>query len=285
MIPMTDESTNLLLEGLAPLVPIVVPIRLTGGSISHPGQAVRRLIHRARVALAGSAAERERLVAWVSTVFGVDAEPLHAEYLASDFRRWYLARRAELGAVAGPHRVGTSGDLSLEALYLVVRAARPRVVVQTGGRYGASSAHILSALARNGVGHLHSIGLPHGTDRPSHDTLVPAELRGRWSLHPGDTRRELPRLLERLSSVNLFYHDSMHTSDHMTWELQTALPYLTPGGTLASHDARIANGLRESLRRNAFAAFCSRHRLFCRTFHNSGFAVRDPRSADRNGKG
>jgi hypothetical protein len=285
MIPITDESTNVLLDGLAPLVPIVAPIRLMGTSIGHPGQTVLRLIQSARLALAGSAADRERLVAWVSTVFGADAGPLHAEYLGSDFRRWYLARRAELGAAAGPQRAGTSGDLNLEALYLVVRAARPRVVVQTGVRYGASSGHILSALARNGVGHLHSIGLPLETGMPPHDILVPDELRGRWTLYPGDSRHELPGLLERLSSVNLFYDDGMHTSDHVTWELQTVLPYLSPGGTLASHDARVANGMRKPFRRKAFAAFCSRHRLFCRTFHDSGFAIRDPRSADRNGKG
>jgi predicted O-methyltransferase YrrM len=59
-----------------------------------------------------------------------------------------------LGCFRGPYRHGTTGECGCEALYLLVRAARPRTVVKTGVLYGASSAHILAALARNGEGQL-----------------------------------------------------------------------------------------------------------------------------------
>jgi predicted O-methyltransferase YrrM len=248
---------------------------LIGKAVRHPGRAVLRLLLRARLARAGAKVDRLRLLTWVSDHFGVDAGALAAEYIASDFRRKYAIRRRELSEFAGPQRLGTSGDLSLEALYLVVRAARPRVVVETGVLYGASSAHILAALDRNGEGELFSVDLPHEPQEPPHHFLVPDELRRRWNLVIGDSRRELPALLDRLSSIDLFHHDSLHTFRHMTWEYQTALPHLSSHGILSSHDVRIAHSVREIFSQNAFQSFCECHRLPWWMFQNSGFALPD----------
>ncbi|MBA3658567.1 MAG: class I SAM-dependent methyltransferase [Gemmatimonadales bacterium] len=215
-----------------------------------------------------------RLVSWVSERFGVDAAALQAEYRDSDFCREYASGRRKLWEFTGPQRLGTSDALSHEALYLVVRATRPRVVVETGVLYGSASAHILAALARNGEGELFSIDLPRDPQEPAHDFLVPAELRKRWTFVEGDSRRELPALLERQSEIDLFHHDSLHTSQHMTWEFQTAFRRLGPQGVLSSHDVRIAHSVREIFRPNAFQTFCERHGLRWRTFHNSGLALR-----------
>lgn len=280
----TDRYKSLLHSGLSdpertdfsPRDAIAASVRLMGKAIRHPLRAALRLLLRLRLARPGAAVDRTRLIAWISDQFGVDAARLHAEYVQSDFGRWYVARRRQLRALGGPQRLGTSGDLSLEALYLIVRATRPRVVVETGVLYGASSAHILAALARNGSGELHSIDLPHEPHEPPHDFLVPHELTGRWMLAVGDSRQELPAMLRRFPSIDLFHHDSLHTFQHMTWEYQTALASLSARGILASHDVRIAHGLREVFRRNAFPAFCDRHDLRWWTFQNSGFAVRDP---------
>lgn len=250
-------------------------LRLFAKAVRHPGRAALRLLLRLRLARPGYVMERARLLTWVSEWFGVDAAALHAEYLASDFRRTYLGRRRELSRFTGPQRLGTSGDLSLEALYLVVRAARPRVVVETGVLYGASSAHILAALAQNGEGVLYSIDLPHEPDEPPHDFLVPDQLCGHWTLVVGDSRRELPTLLDRLSTIDLFHHDSLHTFEHMTWEYQTAVPHLTPHGVLSSHDVRVAHSVREIFRRNAFPTFCEHRGLAWSTFANCGFALPD----------
>ena len=250
-------------------------IRLLAKAVRNPSRAVLRLLLRARLARTGVPADRARLVRWVSEQFGVDAVAFHDEYLASDFRRSYSARRRALWEFAGPQRLGTSDPISHEALYIVVRATRPRVVVETGVLYGASSAHILAALARNGEGELYSIDLPHEPAEPPHGFLVPDELGGRWTLIVGDSRRELPTLLDRLSAIDLFHHDSMHTFQHMTWEFQTVLSHLTLNGVLSSHDVRIAHSMREIFRRNAFQAFCERQGLRWDTFHNSGLAVAD----------
>ncbi len=247
--------------------------RLLAKAIRNPSRAVLRLLLRARLARTGVPLDRARLLRWVSEQFGVDAVALHNEYLASDFRRSYVARRQALWEFPGPQRLGTSDPLSHEALYIVVRATRPRVVVETGVLYGASSAHILAALARNGEGELYSIDLPQQPGEPPHGFLVPDELGGRWTLVVGDSRRELPPLLDRLSAIDLFHHDSTHTFQHMTWEFQTVLSHLTRHGVLSSHDVRIAHSMREIFRRNAFQAFCERQGLRWETFHNTGLAI------------
>jgi hypothetical protein len=138
-----------------------------------------------------------------------------------------------------------------ELMYLVVRFHRPTVVIETGVFDGISSSVILKALADNGHGRLHSIDLPAvssiegSTDRMVETTLppglqpgwvVPDYLRDRYDLTLGDARVELPGLLARVKTVDLFLHDSLHTFDHMDWEFRTAWPYLPPGALLMSDD-------------------------------------------------
>ena len=236
-----------------------------------PGRAVLRLVLRTRLALRDLRQDHTHYLAWLAHEFQADAEALDAEYEAAPFRRDYRARLAGLQAAIGPQRIGTSDEWCLRALYLLVRAARPRVVVETGVLYGASSAHLLAALDVNGEGELFSIDLAHMAGEPPADCLVPDELGNRWTLVEGDSRRELPLLLRRLGSVDLFHHDSLHTFEHMTWEYQTALPYLARQGVLSSHDVLWAHSLRRIFRRNAFQLFCERHALRWQTFQNNGF--------------
>jgi predicted O-methyltransferase YrrM len=232
-----------------------------------------RLVLRARLARTGLAAERERLLGFLLQHYGVDARELSAEYCHSDFLAQFRERRGALERFAGPIRLGTTGEFGCEALYLLVRAARPRVVVETGVLYGASSAHILAALARNGGGELHSLEIGRDTREPPHDHFVAPELKLHWALIIGDSQSELPSLLGRCGSIDMFYHDSLHTFEHMTWEFETAFPYLSAGGLLASDDVLNPHSLLGILRENAFPAFCKRQQLPHSTFKNLGVAL------------
>src|SRR2546421_5795229 len=117
-------------------------------------------------------------------------------------------------------------------LYAVVRAAKPRVIVETGVASGLSSAHILRALAANGTGTLHSIDLPNVQEfsvLPEGRTsgwIVPDSLRSRWKLQIGDSRELLPRLLASLDRVDLFLHDSDHSYENMSFEFEQVFPRL-----------------------------------------------------------
>ncbi len=140
--------------------------------------------------------------------------------------------------------------------YVAVRLLRPTTVVETGCFSGWDSTVILEALARNGHGHLYSIDLPlrPGQRDPSlpggglppgqsPGFLVPPALRSRWTLILGDARAELPPLLRRLGTLDLFFHDSDHRYTHVMWEYTTVWPHLTAGGLLVSDDISLHTAL------------------------------------------
>ncbi|MBA3258822.1 MAG: class I SAM-dependent methyltransferase [Gemmatimonadales bacterium] len=248
--------------------------RMAGKAIRHPSRAVLRLVLKARLRRSSVDEERGRLLALLSRQFGVEAPGLLAEYRRSEFHTWFQQRRAALDRFDGPYRFGTTGVFECEALYLLVRAARPRVVVDTGVLYGGSTAHILEALARNGVGKLHSIDIGRSPDEPPHDHFVRPEVQSRWELVIGDSRRELPPLLRRCETIDMFHHDSLHTWDHMTWEFETAFPHLSADGILSSDDIQNPPDLPGIFRENAFPAFCRRRAMQYASFRNMGMAFR-----------
>ena len=239
----------------------------------NPSRALLRLVLRSRLARTRADEERRRLLDFLSDHFGVDARELADEYRQSDFLAWFCERRAALARFPGPYRLGTTGEFGCEALYLLVRAARPRVVVETGVLYGASSAHILAALVRNGGGELHSLEIGRDTREPPHNHFVPRDFQRHWTLTIADSRHELPSLLKRCAPIDMFLHDSLHTFDHMTWEFETALPHLSPAGILASDDVLNPPSLRGIFQDTAFPAFCKRRQVTYATFHNLGVGI------------
>lgn len=136
-------------------------------------------------------------------------------------------------------------------LYLAVRYARPRTIVETGVFDGISSAVILQALSDNGCGMLISIDLPAAetikmsTDKMRETVLppgcrpgwaIPAYLREHHRLVLGDSRSILPSLLEEQPQIDVFFHDSLHSYEHQLFEYTTAWPKLCEGGLLLSDD-------------------------------------------------
>lgn len=248
-------------------------LRLAGKAVLHPGRAVLRLMLKVRLRRKKISQERVRLLRFLSLQFGVDAADLLNQYRQSEFYREFQQRRLALDHFPGPYRFGTTGLFGCEALYLLVRASRPEVAVDTGVLYGASTAHILAAMADNGRGELHSIDIGRDHREPPHDFFIPAHLQPRWELIIGNSRDELAPMLGRCGKIDLFYHDSLHTWEHMLWEYGMALPYLNEGGILASDDVENAPSLRRLFRQNAFPAFCDVRGILYTTFHNLGVAM------------
>lgn len=133
------------------------------------------------------------------------------------------------------------------ALYGLIRATRPQVAIETGVLHGLTSAFMLQALERNGIGHLHSIDYPSyaetgPSNRDGYDATlppgrqpgwtVPDELRPRWHLQLGPSRDLLPALLSQTGPVDFFCHDSEHTYATMDLELRLAWPALRDGAIL-----------------------------------------------------
>jgi len=130
--------------------------------------------------------------------------------------------------------------------FVSLRLIKPEVVVETGCASGWTSALLLSALHRNNKGHLWSIDIPPQAGQLSMDWtlpeglspgfLVPETLRDRWTLILGDVRHHLMPLLQQHRAIDVFFHDSDHTYQHMMWEYTSVWPHLRPGGLLISDD-------------------------------------------------
>jgi hypothetical protein len=139
----------------------------------------------------------------------------------------------------GPFRLGYNADFALgRTCYVICRALSADVVLETGVAYGVTTAFVLQALAVNGRGKLVSVDLPPlGPDADRYvGYLVPEELRGRWDLRRGISKRLLPGLLPKLGKIDVFIHDSLHTYRNMRFELETVWPFLRPGGVLIADD-------------------------------------------------
>jgi predicted O-methyltransferase YrrM len=155
---------------------------------------------------------------------------------------------------------GYSCDYHVLFLYSLIRFMRPDVVVETGVASGRSSAAILQALEDNSKGKLYSIDLGQfyeGENPEKYITeegnselcgfipkdkevgwLVPQNLRHRWRLIIGNSKIELPKLVSSLEKIDIFYHDSEHSYENMTFEAKTVWPLVPKGGFVVFDDIK-----------------------------------------------
>jgi len=160
------------------------------------------------------------------------------ELYNSDLLQYLRMRLKEASKVGGPidYESGT-------VLYVLVRIFKPEVVVETGVANGVSSSFILKGLTQNSRGRLYSIDLHYreGVVVPIGKKLgwiIPEELRNRWVLVLGESTKVLPKLLKKLGTVDIFFHDSRHTYKTMMKEYTIVWPFLKSRGLLLSHDAK-----------------------------------------------
>jgi predicted O-methyltransferase YrrM len=183
------------------------------------------------------------------------------------------SREQELARAGGTGgSPGGRADAYSEVLYVVLRVLRPEVVVETGVALGYSSAYLLQALHDNAQGHLYSIDLPttdeqgrvnadgvrdrvHVRSESETGAVIPADLRERWTLSLGSSNPLLVQLLDRLGTIDVFFHDSDHSYENMMWEYQAAWPHLRPGGMLLSDDVHWNAAFPEFSRTNGGASF------------------------------
>lgn len=144
-------------------------------------------------------------------------------------------------------------------IYALVRKREPERIVETGVYNGVSTASILLALEANDRGELvsfdYSMGLSTtensgpGVDdyergRPScadagsttlppnrgPGWIIPDDLRERWMLTVGRSRRKLVEFLGPMDEIDVFLHDSERTTSCMLFEFELAWAWLGPNG-------------------------------------------------------
>lgn len=192
----------------------------------------------------------QEAIALASTALGQDLHAVLEEPAVGELDA-QIRRQLDSLRTRAPFTLLHNADLRVAHLcYAVCRVLRPARVVETGVAYGVTSAFILRALAANGDGVLHSIDLPPlGRDADRFvGILIPEELRQRWRLHRGQSRRLLPALLVELGQVDLFVHDSLHTYANMRRELSTVAPYLRRPGVVIADDIEGNRAFQEWVR-------------------------------------
>jgi hypothetical protein len=163
-------------------------------------------------------------------------------------------------------RWGSVFELGLFRIVLHVLARRlvGRAFVETGVLHGITTSFILDGLRRGGSGTLVSIDLPSYFETgPANadgydDTLpqgrepgwvIPSEGRDRWRLVIGPSLEELPAVLAEHAPIDVFLHDSEHTYETMTGEMELAWDALRPDGALVCDNLEASAAFTDFSRR------------------------------------
>ncbi len=140
-----------------------------------------------------------------------------------------------------------------EGLYIFCRLLKPKIVIETGVASGISSTYILKGLEDNDYGKLISIDKPNYNERVSLvipkgkeiGWMVPKNLRNRWELKLGISQELLKPILDKISQIDIFLHDSEHTYTNMMFEFETVWPHLRNDGLLLSDDIGWNNAFQD----------------------------------------
>jgi hypothetical protein len=227
--------------------------------VSEPGDAVDRLAGRVRRLRTGGAIpiySYEAQADWERDLHERIGHPWPCPEAARFGELWSEIERSltEQGLTTGRGAYGgwDDGDPGFaRAVWCLTHHLQAKSVVETGVARGITSRVILEALEQDGAGSLSSIDLP-ALDTSIHEQIgaaVPARLRGRWTYLTGTSRRQLPPLLAGLQGLDLFVHDSSHTTRNLTFELEQAWKAMGSGALVA-----------DDIERNeAFGRFTSSH--------------------------
>lgn len=223
--------------------------RATGVMLGHPLAAVERV--RGRIDRRGDARAFRAAGLPIESLYPVDADWLRhlhesmgwpwpcptlpeAEQIRAEVMAMFAAKRLP----ERYHNWSDGGEAFTKAAWCLTTHLKPLTVVETGVARGVTSRLILEALTRCKAGRLFSVDLP-AVDSSFHPQIaiaVPEQLRTGWTLRIGDSRHQLPRLLEELGEIDLFVHDSLHTGRNTNFELDRAWQVLRPGGALLVDD-------------------------------------------------
>ena len=208
-------------------------------------ESVKRLTNESDVNIKnshGSISKNSKLLNHLQNQFAKLDEYISGQNINSNFFKDNPAGR--LGRESQPH----AGYF----LYMLVRALKPDIFVETGVSGGESSTFMLQAMEDNKKGKLFSIDFPQAIvekglttispEGKSSGWLIPENLKHRWHLTLGKSEDVLPPLLKKLGKIDIFFHDSLHTYEHMLFEYNTCWGYLKENGILISDDIVVMNG-------------------------------------------
>ncbi|MBE2999459.1 class I SAM-dependent methyltransferase [Nocardiopsis sp. HNM0947] len=130
---------------------------------------------------------------------------------------------------ADPTMTPQLDDIEAEITYLLLREHQPANVVEIGTYYGWSTTWILTALAHNGTGHLHSFDIVDHAPRHVPDDLA----HDRWTFTKGDVRAKIAHMP---AQTDYLFLDAAHNGWFARWYINHLLPILPPHIPVSVHD-------------------------------------------------
>jgi predicted O-methyltransferase YrrM len=180
---------------------------------------------------------REHLTWWVSAVSGAPVDAVRgylAEIEADEDLRQHIeagVKRSDRRGLADPQaRYGRR-----LGWYALTRVLRPQHIVETGTDKGLGACVFAAAVLRNGTGTVTTMDF-----NPDSGYLV----SGRYAEVTNRLLGDSVELLHSLDSpVDLFLHDSWHTFEHETAELEAVGPLLTSRSLVLSDNSHATDAL------------------------------------------
>jgi hypothetical protein len=154
----------------------------------------------------------------------------------------------------GSYAYYSDADGSLcRAVWCVVVHTRPEVVIETGVAHGVTSRIVLEALRQNDLGQLWSVDLPFPFDHRLHaetGAAVTDACRPRWSYVEGSSRQKLRPVVTEVGHVEMFIHDSLHTTRNTLFEMEQAASAMPVRGVMLVDDIDSHEGFTTFARRH-----------------------------------
>lgn len=154
----------------------------------------------------------------------------------------------DLGKGAWP--IGSLWQVEGQILYALIRALKPKRLLELGTWHGCSATHMLLAMARND-----NASTLLCIDNDKHQTgvigaQIPARLRSNLTIHNSHISQWLQ---EQVETYDFVFSDGSHDSEHVAIIWQSRQKFLNPGGVIIEHDA-LHFGVGEQVMRGIHAA-------------------------------
>jgi predicted O-methyltransferase YrrM len=133
--------------------------------------------------------------------------------------------------------LGGGGYYSM--LYFITRLLKPEVIVETGVAAGFTSSAFLTAIRQNKKGTLFSSDFPYFRLRNPEQyigVVVTENLKNDWRLLIEGDQKNLPKILNQISHVDLFHYDSDKTYAGRQFAIMQLTPKLTSGSIIVMDD-------------------------------------------------
>lgn len=143
----------------------------------------------------------------------------------------------EAAAIESASAKNLGGGASAELIFRVCEAMGARTAVETGVAHGWSSLAMLASIASRG-GRVFSVDMPHPLlgNAALTGAIVPASLRGNWTLIREPDHTGLTKVLRQVRAIDFIHYDSDKSYDGRAATYRRLWDCLRPGGIFMSDD-------------------------------------------------